>query len=70
MTINDISVFNGPPYDPSISYSGNGRGSTYNNWDKSSVTICDCGLGYFGADCSLGLSHMYNDVIQSCNHAE
>lgn len=54
MTINDISVFDGPPYDPTSTYAGDGRGSPYTSWDKSSITICDCGTGYFGADCSLG----------------
>lgn len=56
MTINDISVFKGPPYNPLLSYAGFGLGSTYNNWDKSSITMCDCDVGFFGPDCSLGLS--------------
>ena len=54
MTIRDVSVFEGPLYDSSQKNAGNGRGIEYTNWEKNSLTGCDCDGGYFGADCSLG----------------
>ena len=53
MTIRDVSVFEGPMYNPSVAHAGSGRGVEYNNWDKNSLTACDCDGGFFGADCSL-----------------
>ena len=53
MTIRDVSVFEGPIYNPAVSSAGLGRGVEYTNWDANSLTSCDCDGGFFGADCSL-----------------
>ena len=53
-TIGDVSLYDGPDYDPKIQFAGDGFGPLYSNWDKNSVQLCECDSGYFGADCSLG----------------
>ena len=53
-TIKDVSLYSGPDYDSTIEYSGDGLGNAYTNWDKSSIQLCECDSGYFGADCSQG----------------
>lgn len=45
-TLGDITLYQGITQNLSTSYS---------NWDKSSITVCNCDDGYFGADCSLGI---------------
>ena len=49
----DMSILKGPDYLPALSNSGDGLGIPYTNWDQSSITLCNCDSGYFGADCSL-----------------
>lgn len=53
-TIKDVSYFEGPDYNSILYFAGDGFGTTYNEWDKNSVSICECDQGYFGSDCSLG----------------
>ena len=55
-TIGDVSLYDGPDYDSTIQFAGDGFGPLYSNWDKNSVQLCECDPGFFGADCSLGKS--------------
>jgi hypothetical protein len=50
----DISVYEGADYDPTSESGGDGEGVEYTNWDKKSLTMCKCDLGFFGPDCSMG----------------
>jgi len=54
-SIGDVSYYLGPEYDSTASYplSGDGFGPIYTNWDKEAIHLCECSLGFFGADCSL-----------------
>ena len=54
LTINDMSLLRGPDYDSAVSSGGDGVGLIYENWEASSLTVCNCDSSYFGADCSLG----------------
>ena len=45
-TLGDLTLYQGINQNISTSYS---------NWDKASITVCNCDDGYFGADCSLGI---------------
>jgi hypothetical protein len=47
-------LFDGPDYDNAVQFAGDGIGLEYTNWDKNSITICNCDASYFGPDCSLG----------------
>jgi len=53
-TIGDVSLYEGPDYDPTYHFSGDGFGPQYINWDKNSIQLCECDQGFFGADCSRG----------------
>ena len=50
-TIGDIALFHGKDYDTSSVYAGDAKGVVYTNWDKSSIIMCKCDYGYFGASC-------------------
>eukprot|EP01034_Spumella_vulgaris_P026572 gene26572-33173_t len=52
-TIKDVALFSGPDYDSTVEFSGDGLGAVYTNWDKNSIQLCECDLGFFGADCTL-----------------
>jgi hypothetical protein len=54
VTISEMSLLRGPDYNTAVEYSGDGIGVNYSNWDKDSVTLCNCDTGRFGPDCSLG----------------
>lgn len=56
-TIGDVSLYDGPDYDPTYQFGGDGFGPQYLNWDKNSIQLCECDQGFFGADCSLGKNH-------------
>jgi len=60
VTIKDLSLFDGPDYDSAVQFAGDGVGLEYTNWDKNSITICNCDVSYFGPDCSLGNIYIYN----------
>ena len=51
MTIEDLGKMYGPDY-IHPERGGDGVGPTYGNWDRSSVTVCNCDPGFFGPDCS------------------
>lgn len=53
MTISDMSFFEGATYNTSTSSAGDSYGAVYPYWDKNSITMCDCDIGFFGPDCSL-----------------
>jgi hypothetical protein len=53
MSIKDVSLFYGPDYDSSITFSGDGKGPIYANWDADMISICRCDYAFFGSDCSL-----------------
>ena len=55
VTIKDLSLFDGPDYDNAVQFAGDGIGLEYTNWDKNSITICNCDASYFGPDCSWGM---------------
>jgi len=52
-TIGDVSLYEGPDYDSTVTFAGDGLGPAYSNWDKNSIQLCECDPGFFGADCSL-----------------
>eukprot|EP00617_Octactis_speculum_P017428 CAMPEP_0185770852 /NCGR_PEP_ID=MMETSP1174-20130828/61538_1 /TAXON_ID=35687 /ORGANISM="Dictyocha speculum, Strain CCMP1381" /LENGTH=513 /DNA_ID=CAMNT_0028456465 /DNA_START=132 /DNA_END=1669 /DNA_ORIENTATION=+ len=62
MTIGTLGELYGPDYVQPGS-GGDGRGPTYSNWDKSSVTSCVCHAGYFGPDCSSVMCPKADDPI-------
>lgn len=53
VTMNEMALLKGPDYNHATNNSGDGIGVDYSNWDKGSVTLCNCDLGRFGPDCSL-----------------
>ncbi len=53
-SMQDLAIYFGQDYDPAAYISGDGVGPVYSNWDASSIMACNCELGYFGPDCSLG----------------
>lgn len=64
VTIADVAFFYGTDYDQTdSSATGDGVGITYNNWDKDSVTMCECDGGFFGADCSLQMCPRGDDPL-------
>eukprot|EP00602_Paraphysomonas_sp_CaronLab_P001970 CAMPEP_0185021030 /NCGR_PEP_ID=MMETSP1103-20130426/3691_1 /TAXON_ID=36769 /ORGANISM="Paraphysomonas bandaiensis, Strain Caron Lab Isolate" /LENGTH=622 /DNA_ID=CAMNT_0027552303 /DNA_START=60 /DNA_END=1924 /DNA_ORIENTATION=+ len=62
-TIRDISVFEGVDYDSSVDSAGDGLGVEYTNWDKLSLTVCNCDYGYFGPDCSQVMCPKGDDPV-------
>jgi len=60
VTIKDLSLFDGPDYDNAVQFAGDGVGLEYTNWDKNSITICNCDISYFGPDCSLGNFYIFS----------
>ena len=54
-TLGDLTLYQGLNQNLSTSYS---------NWDKSSITVCNCDDGYFGADCSLGMLNFIINYIK------
>ncbi|KAG5188328.1 hypothetical protein JKP88DRAFT_177974 [Tribonema minus] len=38
-------------------------GSTYDNWDKDSTTMCVCDAGYFGSDCTKRMCPKGDDPL-------
>ena len=52
MTMEDIALIYGEDYDSSSLNAGDGKGIVYTNWDKSSIVMCKCDIGYFGSDCA------------------
>jgi hypothetical protein len=55
MLLKDIALFEGPDYDTTRSYYGDGLGYSYSNWEKSALSMCKCDYGFIGPDCSLGI---------------
>lgn len=62
-TIADVAYFYGNDYDHDTASSGDGVGIIYNNWDKDSVTMCECDGGFFGADCGLRMCPKGDDPL-------
>ena len=64
-SIGDVSYYLGPEYDSTASYplSGDGFGPIYTNWDKEAIHLCECSLGFFGADCSLKMCAKGDDPL-------
>lgn len=69
LTIQNASSSYGIDYDSTVSSSGDGigGGSSYDYWDKDSTSLCVCDIGFFGPDCSLGISHfsLHNLMVRS-----
>lgn len=63
-TIGDVALYDGPDYDSTMTFAGDGLGPAYTNWDKNSIQLCECEQGFFGADCSLGTAATF--VCFSC----
>lgn len=64
VSIADVSLFYGMDYDTSGTVTGgDGVGVVYTNWDKDSITMCECDGGYFGADCSLHMCPKGDDPL-------
>ena len=59
----EVATFYGKDYDPTIKNAGDGLGPTYANWDKDSVTLCNCDYGYFGPDCSQVMCPKGDDPV-------
>lgn len=47
-----MALFDGPDYDSAVTFSGDGLGMVYDNWDKNSIQLCECDNGFFSSDCS------------------
>lgn len=62
MTLKHAGLFYGPQYN-TPGFGGDGVGPTYSNWDRESVTICNCDPGYFGADCSKSKQHIEARIL-------
>ena len=58
-----MSIFDGPDYDNSVALAGDGKGEPYINWDKDSVTVCQCDASFFGPDCSLVMCPKGDDPL-------
>lgn len=63
VSMRDISLFSGPDYDHAIAFSGDGLGPEYSNWEANSLYMCECELGYFGADCSQVMCPKNDDPL-------
>lgn len=62
MTIQDVGVMYGLDY-VQPGPGGDGVGPTYTNWDKSSITVCNCDAGFFGPDCSRIMCPKTDDPV-------
>jgi hypothetical protein len=62
-TMRDLSVFDGPDYDPTVTFVGDGAGVEYTNWDKYSIQVCRCDSGFFGSDCSQGIHCVFGIIF-------
>lgn len=63
-----MSLFDGPDYDSSSVFAGDGLGVAYSNWDRNSIQLCECDDGYFTSDCSQSesISAVLSSVL--CRH--
>jgi hypothetical protein len=55
VSMRDLALYSGLDYQHSETGTGDGLGPDYANWDRHSIQLCECDLGYFGSDCSQGL---------------
>eukprot|EP00981_Chlorochromonas_danica_P006069 scaffold1268_cov174-Ochromonas_danica.AAC.3 len=51
-SVSDVALYDGPDYDSTKEFSGDGYGTEYLNWDKDLIYMCECEGGFFGPDCS------------------
>ena len=69
VSIGDVSYYYGADYnqlhrlDTDAWASGDGKGVVYTNWDKDSITMCECDPSYFGPDCSLHMCAKGDDPL-------
>ena len=56
MTMGDLALFEGADYDRTLFSAGDGLGIVYSNWDRNSLVLCKCDVGYFSADCSMSMN--------------
>eukprot|EP00606_Chrysophyceae_sp_TOSAG23-5_P001573 GSChrysophyteH2.ASY1.ANO1.1362.1 assembled CDS len=64
VSIADMSYYYGADYiQDGTAASGDGVGIVYTNWDKDSITMCECDASYFGADCSLHMCAKGDDPL-------
>lgn len=64
VSIADVSYFYGADYTQDGStLIGDGKGVVYTNWDKDSITMCECDASFFGADCSLHMCAKGDDPL-------
>ena len=62
MTIEDLSKMYGLDYLQPGS-GGDGVGPDYTNWDRASITVCNCDAGFFGPDCSRIMCPKTDDPV-------
>ena len=65
----DISYYDG------LDGQHDGHGFSYSNWEKDSLSMCECYDGYIGPDCSLSnykIFSIYNNIfyVKKCVHKE
>ncbi len=65
VSIADMSYFYGADYVQTAGTAaiGDGVGIVYTNWDKDSITMCECDASFFGADCSLHMCAKGDDPL-------
>eukprot|EP00605_Chrysophyceae_sp_TOSAG23-4_P001828 GSChrysophyteH1.ASY1.ANO1.2018.1 assembled CDS len=65
VSIADMSYYYGADYvqNENTAAIGDGVGIVYTNWDKDSITMCECDPSYFGADCSLHMCAKGDDPL-------
>jgi len=64
VSIADVSFFYGADYtQDGATQIGDGKGVVYTNWDKDSITMCECDASFFGADCSLHMCAKGDDPL-------
>jgi hypothetical protein len=62
MTIQDLGKMYGLDY-LQPGRGGDGVGPEYSNWDRSSITVCNCDAGFFGPDCSRIMCPKTDDPV-------
>ena len=62
MTIEDLGKMYGLDY-VQPGKGGDGVGPVYSNWDRSSITVCNCDAGFFGPDCSRIMCPKTDDPV-------
>ena len=62
LTLYDLGRFEGPDY-AHPGKGGDGIGPLYSNWDRDSISACNCHPGYFGPDCSLAMCPKGDDPL-------